>query len=135
MVKKFKVAAPVAAPGVVRVGQAAEKPVHVSLRYWHTGSQCISVWQRGELEKLRKLIDKVQKLTPTAIRTDAGLHWKNHNGPPRGKGWSSPAGLSKDVPICELRVDNKARVHGAIYEGTFYLVWLDRNHEVFPAKK
>ncbi|MEO9623698.1 MAG: hypothetical protein ABJF09_02305 [Qipengyuania citrea] len=37
----------------------------------------------------------------------------------------------------EIRVDrsNTARMHGVIEESVFYLVWLDRKHEVFPWRK
>ena len=114
--------------------QAASEPelVVVSLRYWHTGSQCLSEWQHKELKKLRSLIDKVQGLSPDEVRTDPGIAWKLHAGPPKGKGFSRPKELSADVPLGEMRVSVKARVHGALFDSTFFLVWLDRNHEVFP---
>lgn len=108
--------------------------VSVSLKYWHSGSQCLSDWQRGELLKLRKLVDKVQGLTPSQVKNDAGLKWKAHKGP-AARGFARPSALSKDIDLCELRVDSKARVHGALFDGTFYLVWLDRSHEVFPDGK
>lgn len=112
----------------------AEKPVSVSLRYWHTGSQCLSDWQKKELSGLRKLIDKLQKLTPTAIRSDPGLFWKAHSGA-AARGFSRPSDLSADITLCEVRVSGKARVHAALHDGLFYLVWLDRNHDVFPSGK
>lgn len=119
-------------PGLVL--KAAEVHVAVSLKYWHSGSQCLSEWQRGELAKLRRLIDKVQGLTTSQVKNDAGLQWKAHKGP-AARGFSRPTALSKDIDLCELRVDGKARVHGALFDGTFYLVWLDRSHEVFPDGK
>lgn len=109
----------------------SELKVSVSLRYWHSGSQCLSDWQRGELSKLRKLIDKVQDLSATQVRTDPGLQWKLHKGP-TARGFARPTALSRDIDLCELRVDQKARVHGALVNDTFYLVWLDRSHAVFP---
>ncbi|WP_407667392.1 MAG6450 family protein [Microvirga lotononidis] len=114
--------------------KAQEKPVSISLKYWHSGAQCLSDWQHKELANLRKLIDKVQGLTPSQIKNDNGLYWKQHKGPP-ARGFSRPSALSKDIELCELRVSGKARVHGAIFENTFYLVWLDRVHEVFPDGK
>lgn len=82
---------------------------------------------------MRKLIDKVQGLTPNQIRSDPGLIWKKHLGAV-ARGFARPAALSKEIEMCELRVDSKARVHGAIFDGVFYLVWLDRLHAVFPEK-
>lgn len=111
--------------------RSVEQKVSVSLKYWHSGSQCLSDWQRGELSKLRKLIDKVQGLSTTQVRTDPGLQWKPHKGP-AARGFARPTALSRDIDLCELRVDQKARVHGALLNDTFYLVWLDRSHAVFP---
>ena len=118
--------------GPIVLGQPKEeKPVSVSLRYWNTGSQCLSVWQKKELTHLRKLIDKLQGMTPSAIRSDPGLYLKYHSGP-AARGFSRPTGLSADIALCEVRVSGKARVHAALHDGLFYLVWLDRNHDVYP---
>jgi hypothetical protein len=87
-----------------------------------------------QLQHLRKLIDKVQGLTPSQVKTDPGLQWKAHKGP-AAIGFARPASLSRDVPLCEMRVGGKARVHGALIDTTFYLVWLDRVHAVFPSGK
>ena len=45
--------------------------------------------------------------------------------------------IGKDYRMHEIRVDrsNTARMHGVIEESVFYLVWLDRKHEVFPWRK
>jgi hypothetical protein len=40
--------------------------------------------------------------------------------------------ISEDVSWCELRVTQKARVVGFRAEHAFFLVFLDRNHELFP---
>ena len=108
------------------------EPIYVSLKHWHTGAQCLSEWRQGELEKLRKLIDKIQKLTTVQIKTDPALYWKQHGTGKPQPGFNRPASLSKDIPLCELRVSGKARVHGALLDDIFYLVWLDRNHGAFP---
>ena len=118
-------------PGITRSPVA---PVSVSLKYWHSRSQCLSDWQSSELLSLRKLIDKVQTLTANELRTDPGLCMKQHHGP-AAPGFSRPQALSKDIELCEMRVSSKARVHGALVDGTFYLVWLDRSHAVFPSGK
>ena len=119
---------------IIATAKRQEPTVAVSLRHWHSGAECISCWQRNDLEKLRKLIDKIQGMTTTKIRNDIGLEHKLHRTSP-AKGFPRPSGLSKDIPLCELRVTGKARVHGALHQDIFYLVWLDRNHNVFPNGK
>lgn len=61
------------------------------------------------------------------------MQLKPHKGA-TGAGFSLPSTLSKDLPLYELRVDGKARVHGVFQEDMFFLVWLDRNHAVYPEK-
>jgi hypothetical protein len=120
-------------PSAGMILKTTEQYVSVSLKYWHSGSECLSGWQRTELTKLRKLIDKVQSLSPAEIRNDPGLHWKLHKAP-AARGFSRPQALSKDIQLCELRVDGKSRIHGVLLESIFYLVWLDRSHGVFPGQ-
>lgn len=115
--------------------KADDPEITISLRYWHSNSQCLSDWQAKELKKLAKIIGKAQELTAIQLKSDQSLGWKLHSGPAKGHGFSRPTKLSKDIKLSELRVDNKARIHGALIDDTFFLVWLDRGHEVFPQKK
>jgi hypothetical protein len=120
-------------PNVVPDKPISDSSVSISLKYWHSRSQCISEWQKSELTKLRSFVEKVQQLTPSELRTDSGLGWKPHKGD-AAAGFARPKGLSREVDLCELRVDKKSRVHGALLDTTFFLVWLDRSHAVFPER-
>ena len=60
---------------------------------------------------------------------------KNHSGPSKSRGFTRPSSLPKDFTLCEVRLDNKLRIHGCLNGNTFYLVWLDKNHAVFPSGK
>ena len=120
-----------AKPKVVASGSAPEELLSVSLRYWHSGSQCISSWQSKELEGYRKTIDKIQSLTATKLKNEGGLSLKSHKAKP-ATGFSRPKSLSPEIKLCEVRASGKARLHGVIIGNVFHLVWLDRNHEVFP---
>ncbi len=112
-----------------------EDPViTISLRYWNSNSQCLSEWQPKELKKLAKVIGRAQSVTATDLKADQSLGWKMHSGPAKGSGFSRPSNLSKDIKLSEIRVDGKARIHGALIDNIFFLVWLDRNHAVFPSK-
>jgi hypothetical protein len=113
----------------------AKPPISVSLKYWHAGSECISEWGRDDLKKLRKFIDKIQSLTWSQIKADGGLGYVLHKGPPKGHGFSRPSSISKDQSLVEMKITGKARVHGIETDEAFFLVWLDRNHAVFPGGK
>ncbi|SFK39360.1 MAG6450 family protein [Methylocapsa palsarum] len=108
--------------------------IEVSFKYWSSGSECLSDWQQAQLKFLRKFVDKIQNLTPTEIQTDQGLCYKLHKGK-TSSGFSRPAAVSKDIALAEMRISGKSRVHGFVESGRFYLVWLDRNHAVFPSGK
>jgi hypothetical protein len=111
------------------------QPVSISLKYWHPNVECLSDWGKEDLKRLRKFIEKVQSMSWAQIKTDGGLGYQVHKGPPKGRGFSRPSALSQDQPMIEMKVTQKARVHGVGSTDTFFLVWLDRNHAVFPSGK
>ena len=108
--------------------------ISIDLKYYHSKSECFSDWQKDELKKFSRFLNKVQGMTWTQICADGGLSYCNHKGP-ASRGFTRPSGLSLDVNLCELRVDGKARVHGFQDSSSFYLIWLDRGHAVFPSGK
>lgn len=114
---------------------APKSVVSVSLKYWHSSSQCVSEWGRDELKKLRRFVEKIQSMSWPQIKADGGLDYCIHKGPPKGHGFSRPTSLSKDQSLIEMKVGGKARVHGVETDDTFFLVWLDRSHAVFPDGK
>lgn len=123
---------PTAGPLALSLGRLPSK-LHISLKYWHAGSQCLSAWQPSELKKLRKFIDTIQVLSRDGLGT-GGIQAKPHKGT-TGAGFARPSSLSKDLAMFEMRIDQKARVHGVFQHDIFFLVWLDRNHAVFPEGK
>lgn len=106
--------------------------VSISLRYYRKQAECFSKWKSSDLKKFSALIEKLrghnaQTLTGSRLCSP-------HKGPPAQAKFALPENLSPDLTIHELRVDqsNKARIHGVLWGETFFLVWLDRNHAVFP---
>lgn len=70
-------------------------------------------------------------------RAAAGAGTSRALGYPPHDGRALPAApflahLSADISWCEMRVTQKARVHGFRAGNAFFLVFLDRNHEIFP---
>lgn len=110
----------------------AQTGVSISLRYYRKQAECFSKWKSGDLKKFSALIEKLrghnaQTLTGSKLCSP-------HKGPPAQAKFALPENLSQDLTLHELRVDqsNKARIHGVIWRETFFLVWLDRSHAVFP---
>lgn len=106
--------------------------VSISLRYYRRQAECFSKWKSGDLRKFSGLIEKLRGHNARTL-TGSKL-CSMHKGPPAEAKFALPDSLSPDLTLHELRVDqsNKARIHGILWGETFYLVWLDRNHAVFP---
>jgi hypothetical protein len=110
----------------------------VVLRYHQAAWQCFSDWTRDELRAFSEFNRKVSSLSWAQIYATggrgagkAGLGYTPHDGralPPVG----FADALSEDIGWCELRVTQKARVHGFRAGQGFFLVFLDRNHDIFP---
>nr|WP_298925554.1 hypothetical protein [uncultured Erythrobacter sp.] len=106
--------------------------VSISLRYYRKQAECFSKWGTNDLRKFSALIDKLRNHNAGTL---AGSKLCSaHKGPPAQAKFALPDSLSPDLTLYELRVDqsNKARIHGVLWGETFFLVWLDRNHAVFP---
>jgi hypothetical protein len=111
---------------------------YVVLRYFHAAHQCFSEWTRDELRAFSEFNRKVSSLSWQQIYSSGGK-----GGGKSGLGYTAHDGaalppmpfvrsLSEDIGWCEMRVTQKARVHGFRAGQGFFLVLLDRNHEVFP---
>jgi hypothetical protein len=106
--------------------------VTVTLRYWVTRAESLAEWRQEELEGFTRFAEKAQRMTMDEFRTDPGLRFKTHKGPAKGRGFARPGDLSEDQVLSEVRVGRAARVHGVVEGDMFHVVWLDRNHAVFP---
>lgn len=106
--------------------------VSISLRYYRRQAECFSKWGASDLKKFGSLIEKLRGYDAKTL-TGSKLCCQ-HKGAPAEARFALPDDLSPDLAVHELRVDqaNKARIHGVLWGETFYLVWLDRNHAVFP---
>jgi hypothetical protein len=112
----------------------------VALKYYQPDHQCLSDWRMDELKAFSDFIRKLKLMTWADIYRSGGAAGAKH-----GLGYTvhkdrsnlpSNAELetiSPDIQFFELRISHKARVHGFRSKNTFFLVWLDRNHEIYPA--
>ena len=127
---------PLPSPGLREItSQPRDEAADVSFKYFQRTHQCLSVWASAELKALSKFFTKMAGMTWPAIMQDTGLRFTPHKDrnrlPGKGKFLDQYEEVKKSF---ELRVEDDARVHGFRRGNTFYLVWLDKNHEVYPDK-
>jgi hypothetical protein len=110
--------------------ESEDLPLHISLKYFDGSYECFSEWQRGELKAFTNFIDKLREHNWERVRRTPGFGYTEHNRQhlPRKRILTL---ISPDTTLFELRVTQKARVHGFKVQSVFFLVWLDRNHEIY----
>jgi hypothetical protein len=108
----------------------------VALKYFQHRHQCFSEWTKDELRAFSDFNRKVSAQTWQQIMASggkgerkAGLGYTPHDGS------GLPAvdfadTLSEDIGWVELRVTQEARVHGFRAGHAFFLVFLDRGHDL-----
>lgn len=105
--------------------------VLMSIKYLQHDFQCFSEWESAEMKSFWAFNKKLHEHTWKKVYQTAGpknglaydkIDYKKYPDSDFKKE------LSKDHTLFELRVTDKARVHGFRLKGIFYLCWLDRNH-------
>lgn len=118
-------------------GVKTERP-YISLKYYDPNFECFSKWGKTELKGFTKLITTIAESNWDDIPKHKGL---GHtildvstlkNSTAKSKINVLRKNLSADINFFELRVNQKARVHGFKINETFHLVFLDRGHKVCP---
>jgi len=111
---------------------------YVALKYYEPAFQCFSEWTPDELRAFSDFNRKLRNLTwPLIYRsggrpgTKTGLGYTALGSSPLRRPLSKP--ISDDISWFELRVTQRARVHGFRAGPAFCLVYLDRAHELFPS--
>ncbi|ASP29485.1 MULTISPECIES: hypothetical protein [Sphingomonadales] len=110
--------------------------VTVSFAHYRAETECLSSWNKADLKSFVGVVEKLRTMDVTTLRNSSLC--SPHRGEVRpAKRFTRPDTIGKDYRMHEIRVDrsNTARMHGVIEESVFYLVWLDRKHEVFPWRK
>lgn len=111
----------------------------VNLKYYRHEHQCLSTWSPDELKAFSSFCRKVTQTSWTNIYKTAGapgdkaglgytLH-KNAKVLPENPDLEK---FSPDLTWFELRVSGEARVHGFRCKSAFFLVYLDRQHQIYP---
>jgi len=111
----------------------------VALKYFQPQHECLSDWEKDELGSLSNFITKlscmswidIQK-TGGKLGSKVGVGFTKHKDRKKLPDCPVLDQISEDIDFFELRVSEKARVHGFRAKSTFFLVWLDRNHQIYP---
>lgn len=128
--------------GIVKVEIASELVSHlankvsISLRYYQKKPECWSEWNDRELKSFTKVVVQLRDQTSDEIKgrgTRGSPACRMHVGEVKTAGFVRPPEISPDISFHELKVTDKARLHGFFLGEVFFLVWLDRNHRAFPA--
>lgn len=125
--KPFKIAAgqvhqepKIDAAGALR---GAKPPASVNLRYFQRSNECFSKWKPKELRAFSGFVEKMASKTESQV-TSVTQTCHSHKGVTSKR---LPSAVSKDVKMYSLDVGSKGRVHGFFSQGTFFLVWIDRD--------
>lgn len=118
---------------------ASTDTAHVNLKYYRHEHQCFSEWTADEL---RAFSGFCRKLTQTPwpdiyktggkAGTKTGLGYTIHKSADALPENPDLESFSPDLTWFEMRVTSEARVHGFRCKGAFFLVFLDRQHQVYP---
>jgi hypothetical protein len=117
---------------------------YVALKYFSPDWQCFSEWTVPELKSFSAFINTLKQHTWEQVYktggkgvNKTGLGYTKYdltsvkNTNIQKKLEAVKKEISEDLNFFELRVDQKARVHGFQSQSTFFLIALDRNHEAF----
>lgn len=111
---------------------------YVALKYYQSAYECFSDWTREELRSFSAFCNKVNERTWEQIKQSGGTR-----GMKTGLGFTPHKDrrklpndgllklISPEVEFSEMRVTDKARVHGFRMKSAFFLVWLDKDHRVY----
>jgi|GEM_PF-5854777 len=108
----------------------------LALKYYRPEHQCLSEWTTDELRAFsafcRKLAQMTwQQIVETGGRAKTGVGWTpvERSQLPKTDFLHS---ISQDISWMELRVTQVARVFGFRAGHAFFLVFLDRTHDIIP---
>lgn len=111
---------------------------YVALKYFQSTHECFSNWTPDELKAFSSFNIKLQQYTWQQVyasggkRDKTGLGYTPHTNRDVLPNAPQLDALSPEITFFELRVTQEARVHGFRSKSVFFLVWLDRGHQIYP---
>lgn len=119
---------------------AGEK-IKFSFEYYDTSDQpyCISEWQQKEqIKEALKRLKEINNKSFDELRRDRRVyHFEQVNWDKTTKKSGFPDSRANTLSAFHFSLlgvnGQKTRVFGAYYRDTFYIVWFDLNHEIWPS--
>lgn len=119
-------------------GSSNNDPVFISIKNVQSQFECFSEWSAQEMAKFWNFNQKLHESTWQQVY-DTSSKGKDKRGFAltyiKRENYSTIPfiqGLSDEINIFELRVDDTIRVHGFRVANIFYLCLLDRTHRICP---
>ena len=114
------------------------EPASVSFRYIDEGGPfCLSMCNRDDVRAYQKCLRLLTTLTWEQVRRTGGKDPGKRTGLNYTRyedsallGVTRPARLSPEIRISAVRASGKPRLFGAFEQGTYYVLWFDRNHRI-----
>jgi len=110
----------------------------VVLKYYQADFECFSSWSSDELCAFSQFILKLKNSkwadiykTGGQLGDKTGFGYTKHKERSKLPKHPELDNISQDIAFFELRVTQKARVHGFRVKDAFFLVWLDREHRIY----
>ncbi|MEH3116309.1 MAG: hypothetical protein PGN25_01430 [Methylorubrum populi] len=112
---------------------------YINLKYYRHEHQCLSEWDADQLRAFSAFCRKITQFrwieiykTGGKVGSKTGLGYTVHKDRAVLPAAPELDNISPDLTWFELRVTNEARVHGFRCKSAFFLVFLDRLHQVYP---
>lgn len=108
---------------------------NINLKYFDSKFQCFSEWDKDELILFSEFISKFKNSNWVSIFKSGGsIGSKTGFGMTYHKDdkMKSKLNISEEIKCFELRINKTIRLHGFRSASSFFLVYLDRNHKLFP---
>lgn len=108
-----------------------------SFLHFDPSPECPSTWPQDNMKSLFDAMRVASSMTWKQVQATGG-HGKNAQGiafkvvNPKQAKRNLPENLAEDIDLAEIRITKKARIFGVRSESIFYVIWLDKDHQVFP---
>lgn len=121
--------------GIVNGSSDKEHP-YVSLKYYDYDYCCFSNLEKDELKNFTNLTRKFKMMTWSQVKGQGGKKQKSGLALTPIERKSLPQKgvlneISEDVRFSEIRLSQKARIFGFRSHSTYFVVFIDRNHDEF----
>lgn len=115
-------------------GPTLDLPPAFSFLHFDSSPECASSWPGEAIKNLFARFKHVNSMTWEQVfktggkagdKTGVGYTLIN----PKTCARKLPQYLSEDIELSEMRINRKSRILGVRHEATYFVIWLDRNHE------